>query len=146
MKKHGFFILALGLMLSMGISAQDQAPQGNNNGQGQEMRDKMRQQMTPQLRAERMAKQLSLTDEEKAKIQAYYEKQDAEREKMRAAGTKLSREEMRTKMEEQRKAEEAEMQKILSPEKFQKFKDMRQKQMDRMKDRMQNRNAGGENQ
>lgn len=132
MKKHSMFLMAVGMMFCMALSAQDQAPMGGNRP-----RQEMRQQQTPQVRAERLAKQLGLTDDEKAKVQALYEKQNAEREKMRSEGTQLTREQMRTKMDEMRKNEETEMQKILTPEKFQKFQDLRKEQMEKMRQRMQ---------
>jgi Spy/CpxP family protein refolding chaperone len=86
-----------------------------------------------------LAKQLGLTDDEKTKVQALFEKQNADREKMRSEGTNLTREQMRTKMDEMRKSEETEMQKILTPEKFAKYQDLRKEQMEKMKQRMQER-------
>ncbi|MFM2291846.1 MAG: hypothetical protein RIS29_1659 [Bacteroidota bacterium] len=135
MKKHGMFLMAIGMMFCMTVSAQDQSSQTDNRPPRQEMR----QQQTPQVRAERLAKQLGLTDDEKAKVQALFEKQNADREKMRSEGTNLTREQMRTKMDEMRKGEETEMQKILTPEKFTKYQELRKEQMEKMKQRMQER-------
>ena len=135
MKKHGMFLMAIGIMFCMAVSAQDQGSQNDNRPPRQEMR----QQQTPQVRAERLAKQLGLTDDEKTKVQALFEKQNADREKMRSEGTNLTREQMRTKMDEMRKGEETEMQKILTPEKFAKYQDLRKEQMEKMKQRMQER-------
>lgn len=135
MKKHGMFLMAIGMMFCMAVSAQDQSSQTDNRPPRQEMR----QQQTPQVRAERLAKQLGLTDDEKTKVQALFEKQNADREKMRSEGANLTREQMRTKMDEMRKSEETEMQKILTPEKFAKYQDLRKEQMEKMKQRMQER-------
>jgi Spy/CpxP family protein refolding chaperone len=135
MKKHGMFLMAIGMMFCMAVSAQDQSSQTDNRPPRQEMR----QQQTPQVRAERLAKQLGLTDDEKTKVQALFEKQNADREKMRSEGTNLTREQMRTKMDEMRKGEETEMQKILTPEKFTKYQELRKEQMEKMKQRMQER-------
>ena len=135
MKKHGMFLMAIGMMFCMAVSAQDQSSQTDNRPPRQEMR----QQQTPQVRAERLAKQLGLTDDEKTKVQALFEKQNADREKMRSEGTNLTREQMRTKMDEMRKGEETEMQKILTPEHFKKYQDLRKEQMEKMKQRMQER-------
>lgn len=135
MKKHGMFLMAIGMMFCMAVSAQDQSSHTDNRPPRQEMR----QQQTPQVRAERLAKQLGLTDDEKTKVQALFEKQNADREKMRSEGTNLTREQMRTKMDEMRKSEETEMQKILTPEKFAKYQDLRKEQMEKMKQRMQER-------
>jgi Spy/CpxP family protein refolding chaperone len=135
MKKHGMFLMAVGMMFYMAVSAQDQSSQTDNRPPRQEMR----QQQTPQVRAERLAKQLGLTDDEKAKVQALFEKQNADREKMRSEGANLTREQMRTKMDEMRKSEETEMQKILTPEKFTKYQELRKEQMEKMKQRMQER-------
>ena len=135
MKKHGMFLMAIGMMFCMAVSAQDQSSQTENRPPRQEMR----QQQTPQVRAERLAKQLGLTDDEKTKVQALFEKQNADREKMRSEGTNLTREQMRTTMDEMRKGEETEMQKILTPEKFTKYQELRKEQMEKMKQRMQER-------
>jgi len=93
-----------------------------------------RQQMTPEVRAERLAKQLDLTADQKAQVQALYEKQNADRQK-KLAEAKTTGEDMRAKFEAERKAQDAELEKIIGPEKMKKLQDMR---AERMKQRGEN--------
>ena len=145
MKKNRILILAFGFIFCLSVSAQNPMPgNGEPKGQKPEMRQGgERQQMTPQMRAERMAKQLGLTDDEKTKVQALYEKLNADREKFRKDNASLDREQMRAKFDEMRKNEDAEMAKILSPESLKKYQDFRKEQMEKMKQRME---SGGDGQ
>ena len=79
MKKYGMLAIAAIFMFSMAIMAQDPTPPQGQNGPRREFNQNGRTQATPQVRAERLAKQLSLTDDQKAQVQAMYEKQDANR-------------------------------------------------------------------
>ena len=145
MKNNRILMLAFGFIICLGLSAQNPTS-GNGEPKGQRPEIKQggeRQQMTPQMRAERLAKQLGLTDEEKTKVQALYEKQNADREKFRSENASLSREQMRAKFDEMRKNEDAEMAKILSPESLKKYQDFRKEQMEKMKQRME---GGGDGQ
>lgn len=133
MKKYGMLVMAFAF--SLAVSAQDQMPpQGGQRGQGQEMRQGNRPQMTPQMRAERMAKQLDLTADQTAQVKALYEKQDAERQKKQGEVQK-TREEMRAQFETERKAQDTELEKIIGPEKMKKLQDIR---AERMKQRGEN--------
>lgn len=135
MKKHGFIVMAFASIFSLAVSAQDQMPpQGGQRGQGQEMRQGNRPQMTPQARAERLAKQLDLTADQTAQVKALYEKQDAERQK-RQGDVQKTREEMRAQFETERKAQDTELEKIIGPEKMKKLQDIR---AERMKQRGEN--------
>ncbi|HMM18046.1 MAG TPA: hypothetical protein PKC47_11050, partial [Petrimonas sp.] len=76
MKKYAMFMLVAMLTIGLPISAQNgQRKQrvDDNNRMRQEMR------MTAKERAEWMAKQLELTADQTAKVQALLEKQDAKR-------------------------------------------------------------------
>lgn len=127
MKKYGMLVMAFAF--SLAVSAQDQMPpQGGQRGQGQEMRQGNRPQMTPQMRAERMAKQLDLTADQTAQVKALYEKQDAERQKKQGEVQK-TREEMRAQFETERKAQDTELEKIIGPEKMKKLQDIRAERM-----------------
>ena len=139
MKKNLILSVAFGFIFCMALSAQDGTPRNEEpKGQRPEMRQGgERQQMTPQMRAERMAKQLGLTDEEKTKVQTLYEKQNADRENFRKENASLDREQMRAKFDEMRKNEDAEMAKILSPESLKKYQEFRKAQMEKMKQRME---------
>jgi len=136
MKKYGMLALAFGFIFSFAVSAQDQMPP---KGQGEgapkpEMRQGNRPQMTPQVRAERLSKQLDLTDAQKAQVQALYEKQNTERQKKQAEVQK-TREEMKAQFDAERKAQDIALEKIIGPEKMKKLQDMR---AERMKQREEN--------
>ena len=134
MKKYGMLVLAVSFIFSMAVMAQDQMPQRGQGGARPEMRQGNRQMATPQIRAERLAKELSLTDAEKTQVQALYEKQDAERQKLQADGQK-SREEMKTQFDAQRKLMDENLEKIIGAEKMQKYQTLR---AERMKQRGEN--------
>jgi len=145
MKNNRILMLVSGFIFCLALSAQDPLPRnGGSGGQKPEMRQSVdRQQITPQMRAERLAKQLGLTDEEKTKVQALYEKQNADREKLRSENPSLDREQMRAKFDEMRKNEDVEMAKILSPESLKKYQEYRKVQLEKMKQRME---GGGDGQ
>jgi len=132
MKKY--VMLTLAAILSLGISTIAQDQQGGNR-QGREGGQRM--QFTPKDRAERLATQLELTDVEKAKVLEMYEKQDAEREKIRKENPDANID-RRAQYEEQRKAEDVELEKILSKEKFAKHLANRAEREKRMRERGQN--------
>lgn len=135
MKKNGILALAAIFMLSMSVMAQDPSTSTQDHkGEKKEFRQGERRQATPQMRAERLAKQLSLTDDQKAKVQALYEKQDANREKKQAEVRK-TREEMKAKFEAEQKAQDAELEKIIGAEKFQKFQTTRAERQKKMQQR-----------
>jgi Spy/CpxP family protein refolding chaperone len=137
MKKFGMLALAFGCMFCLAVSAQDQAPQGEQRGPRPEMRQGGgdRQQMTPQLRAERLAKQLELTDDQKAQVQALYVKQDAERQK-KQGDVQKSREEMKAQFDAERKTQDEELTKIIGADKMKKLQEMRAERMKKMQERM----------
>lgn len=135
MKKYGMILFLAFFAVSMSVSAQQQAPRGDR-GQRQEVRERVGAQVTPQARAERMAKELELTVEQKAKVQELFEKQEAKRVKNQAEVEK-KKGEFREKFEAERKAQDAELEKIIGKEKFQKHEAMRIERMEKMKQRRQ---------
>jgi hypothetical protein len=140
MKKNGILALAAIFALSMSVMAQDlstPAQDQDHKGERKEFKQGERPQATAQVRAERLAKQLSLTDEQKAKVQALYEKQDANREKRKVEAQK-TREEMKARFEAERKAQDAELEKIIGTEKFQKFQATRMEHQKKMQQREEN--------
>jgi len=154
MKKYVMLAFAAILSLGITISAQDQTPplggQGGPGGQrGQGM------QFTPKERADRLAKQLNLTDEEKAKVEELYKNQDARREKMKQemdqkkndkkSEIKEDQEKNRAKYDEQRKADDEDLLKIIGKEKFEKYQTMRTERQNRMRERGGNGNGSGNN-
>ncbi|MGB4415861.1 MAG: hypothetical protein WBI53_13375 [Paludibacter sp.] len=134
MKKYVMLALVAIFTMSFALNAQEQRPpRGERDGQ--------RMQITAKERAEHLSKKLELTDAEKAKVQALYEKQDKDREMMRAEAQKKkaeavqNREEMRAQFEERRKAEDVELEKIIGKEKFEKLQKIRAERQEKMKAR-----------
>lgn len=131
MKKYVKLALASVFFFSMSVMAQDQIPTPANNGTQNGMRQGPRQQASAQLRAERMAKDLSLTDAEKAKVQEVYEKNDVLFTKFRS---EVSREspDFREKFKALRDAQDAELEKAIGKEKFQTWQKLQAERRQKM--------------
>lgn len=134
MKKYGILVVVFAFMISLSASAQDQTPPKSEKGPKKEFRRGDKPQPTAEMRADRMAKQLNLTDAEKVKVKALFESQDANRIKKQAE-MKKTREEMKAKFEAERKSQDAELQKIIGAEKFQKLQATRAERFEKMKHR-----------
>jgi len=134
MKKYGMLVMALAFMFALSATAQDQIPPKGERGPKKEFRRGEKTRPTAEMRADRMAKQLSLTDAEKAKVKTLFESQDANRLKKQAE-IKKTREEMKAKFEAERKSQDAELQKIIGAEKFQKLQATRAAHFEKMKHR-----------
>jgi Spy/CpxP family protein refolding chaperone len=89
--------------------------------------------VTPQMRADKMAKTLGLTDAEKSKVKELFEKQDAARIKMADEVYKI-KQEMRVKFENARKANEADLEKIIGKDKFEKLQALKTEGKKKMED------------
>jgi periplasmic protein CpxP/Spy len=113
MKKYVKLILASVFLFSMTAMAQELTPPPANAG-GQ---NGMRQQVSPQLRAENMSKALNLTDAEKAKVQEVYEKNDVIFTKFRAE-VKRDSPDFREKFKALRDAQDADLTNVIGKEKF----------------------------
>ncbi len=137
MKKYAMLALATVFMLSFTVMAQDQKPDQGHNWKKDEMKHGDKPMMSPEMRAEKMAKDLGLTAEEKVKVQALFEKQDAKRKEQMEKGEKV-RAEMKAKFDAERKANEEELTKIIGPDKFKKLQDMRAQKMEKMKEKREN--------
>ncbi len=138
MKKSGILVLALGFVFSLAAVAQDKMPPQPERMHKKEFKQGERPKLSAQKRAGYMAVDLELTDAQRAKLQALFEKQDKMREEHHAEVKKLREQEM-AKMEAARKANDAEMEKILGTEKYQQFKAKQAERMQKMKDRWSNR-------
>ncbi len=124
MKK--FLILALAAVFTIGLSAQNpERPRGGNNFD--------RSQFTPEKRAERLAEQLGLTAEQKTQVTDMYKAQAEKREKDRN-NPEMSREERREHFEAMRKAEDAELEKIIGKEKMELYLKQRAEREQRMRE------------
>ena len=132
MKKYGLLVLASLFMISVAITAQDQTRPQGRKAENKELKQGERTQMTPQTKAERMAKELGLTDSERKKVQALFERQEVKRVQHQAEIDK-QKARFREKFEAERKAQDAELEKIIGKEKFQKMETKRAQQMEKMK-------------
>jgi hypothetical protein len=122
--KHNVTLVML-VILMLGITFSAQAQYRNQRpGQGREFRQQERKQVSPEKRAEMMAKHLELSAEEKAKVQALFEEQDMKR-KQRMEEMKQKREELKAKLETERNANQAELISIIGNEKFQQMQSKR---------------------
>lgn len=130
MKKYLVFMFAAMLTISLSVSAQNrQGRQGNFN------RDRQSMQMTAKDRVEWIAKEVDLTDAQKAEVEELFKKQDAKRAedmaKMRESREQsvANRDKMREEMREMRTKEmeknQAELEKIIGKEKADKIKALR---------------------
>ena len=145
MKKFGILALIALFTMSISVSAQD-ATQQKKNDNGKNGPREMR--WTPAQRAEQMAKQLNLTDEQKAQVEKLFEKQDAQRaEQMSKAQAQrdkqqVNREEMRAQREKQMQANDAELEKIIGKEKMDQWKAARAQRMQNMRNGNNSRSNG----
>jgi periplasmic protein CpxP/Spy len=124
MKKY--LKLALASVFFFSLSAMAQAPQGGPGGPGG-----MRQQLPPKERAEAMAKDLSLTDADKAKVQAVFEKND---EKMSKFRDEVSRDspDFREKFQALRDAQNADLIAVIGKEKFETYQKLQAERRQKM--------------
>lgn len=125
-------------LISVASHAQNQKNVSDKEGTKKEMRQNAPQRMSAENRAEYWAKELNLTNEEKGKITELFKKQDETRMQQRSDMQK-SREERQAFMESQRKSNDAEMERIIGKEKFQKYDSIRSERMQKMRDRKRNR-------
>lgn len=138
MKKNLILMVGALFLISVASHAQNQKNVSDKEGTKKEMRQNAPQRMSAENRAEYWAKELNLTNEEKGKITELFKKQDETRMQQRSDMQK-SREERQAFMQSQRKANDAEMEKIIGKEKFQKYDSIRSERMQKMRDRMKNR-------
>ncbi|MBP6663135.1 MAG: hypothetical protein KA172_08635 [Paludibacter sp.] len=126
MKKYLKLILASVFIFSMTATAQQQTPPQGQFG--------MRQQLSAKERAENLAKDVSLTDAEKVKVEAVYAKNDTIFTKFR---TEVSRDspDFREKFKALRDAQDADLLAVIGKEKFEAFQKL---QAERRQKRMNN--------
>ena len=131
MKKYAKLVLASLFLFSMAVVAQDQTPPPPRAGGQNEMRQGPRQQMTAQQRAENMAKDLNLTDVEKAKVQEVYEKNDVIFTKFRSE-VKRDDPDFRTKFKTLRDAQDADLVNVIGKERFDKWQKLQAERRQKM--------------
>lgn len=149
MKKYVATVMVVAMIFGITVTTQAQARQERKNPEHKSMQEGKRQMITPEKRAEFMAKQLELNDAEKAKVQALFEKQGL-KVKQHQEEMKKMREELRVRFEAERSANEAELIKIIGQEKFQKLQSQRiahlEKENRMLKMRMMRKDAPSEHQ
>ena len=135
MKKYAFMIFASLFIFNAAIIAQEMAaPASPPMMMKKEMRIEHHHGIvTPLMRADKMAKTLGLTDAEKAKVKELFEKQDAARIKMADEVYKI-KQEMKVKFENARKANEADLEKIIGKDKFEKLQALKTEGKKKMED------------
>lgn len=109
-------LVAGSLLAGTALQAQDapkEKPPGAQGGPGVRARPN----------ADQIAKDLSLTDEQKTKLKAALEEQQAKMKALRA-DTSLTPEEKKAKAKELREANQAKMKEILTPEQLEKWQKM----------------------
>jgi len=131
MKKYAKLILAAIFIFSMSAMAQEQTPPPTAPPAQNGMRQGPRQQLSAQVRAENMAKDLSLTDVEKAKVQEVFEKNDVIFTKFR---TEVSRDspDFREKFKALRDAQNADLIKVIGQEKFDTYQKLQAERRQKM--------------
>jgi Spy/CpxP family protein refolding chaperone len=135
MKKYSTLVLASVFILSVPAMAQDQTPAtGKNNAPTEIPQQGPRKQLTAVQRAENMAKELNLTDAEKAKVQEVYEKNDVIFTKFRAEVNRDSPD-YREKFKALRDAQDADLLKVIGKEKFDKWQTIQKERREKMMNR-----------
>ena len=118
MKKTIVLTLTAVLLCTVTLSAQ--RTNGKNNASEHP-------RITAEKRADYWAKELDLTDKQKTEMLTLFEKQDAERVKKQADNAQ-EREAKREAFQAERKAQDAELKKIVGEEKFQQLQQKRAEQ------------------
>jgi len=122
MKKQILFLLVAILTAGQFLTAQnEQRPSGD------------RPQLNPKERAERMAKELSLNEEQKSKVQALFEEQSAKMTELRQQ-FQNDQEARRQKMRELREKYDVELEKIIGKENLEKWRNLQQQQFRRQRE------------
>ncbi len=139
MKKTVAVVMIALFTMSFAMTAQN-----NNDSDRIGRRSQVEKRWSSKNRAENMAKQLELTEEQKAKVEALYEKQDAERaEQLKLQREKREqvmqdRESRREAMEKIRKEavekNDAELESIIGKEKMEQWKQYRDEVRQKMQD------------
>ena len=134
MKKYAMLVLASMFLFNVATTGQEKTPTQQKKGEWKKSGQDERLRVSPQMRAEKMAKKLGLTNAEKSKVEALFVKQDANRDQHEAEIKKV-RDERMARFENERKAQDAELEKIIGNEKFQKLENERSERKAKMTER-----------
>lgn len=126
MKTHRLLILALVLVAALGTYAEKKEKESSEK--------KSTTSNNPSDKADKLAKQLELTDVERAKVYAFYVISDAEfKETILTSDHLPSGKELQELQEKAKKKESLQLKKILPPEKYAKYKEIVDKQAEKKK-------------
>jgi hypothetical protein len=146
MKKYAMMAFIAFLTMSSALSAQDNRGRGqdgnrgqqrevrqNNNREQRETRQReaeqaRQQRVTPQARAERMARELELTAEQKTRVQTMFENQEEiirQHRQQNQQAQRRNQEEMRTRHQQAIAAHDAELEEIIGAEKMERWRRVR---------------------
>ncbi len=128
--------MAAFLVAGLAVQAQDNASQGGGRGH-MRMGGREGMRMDPQQRADRMAKMLNLSDDQKSKVLDILNGEQKQISDLRS-DTSLSQQDRRSKMREIREGTGSQIRALLNSDQQQKYDQMQQ----RMKERMEH-NRGG---
>jgi len=120
MKKLALLSMLMIGAITIALNAQDENFTPQMKGPKHAMAGMKHKPLTAEQRTLLLVKELGLTDAEKAKVKALFEKQDAQREKEQAEREKIRTAEM-AKIEAYKKAQDAELEKIIGKEKYEKL-------------------------
>ena len=132
MKKYAKLVLASVFIFSMSVMAQEQTPATGTPGVQKEQKQGPRQMASAQMRAENMAKELNLTDAEKAKVQEVFEKNDVIFTKFRSE-VKRDNPDFKEKFKALRDAQDAELENAIGKEKFEAYQKIQAERRQKMK-------------
>ena len=125
MKLHRLNIVAALTVYGLLAMASTGSAQNTNSNKGQERRGP-----TTQQRVDRLATELKLSDDQKAKVTAMFEKEAKEGRELRD-DKNLSRDERREKMRAMRQSQDKELKTILTTEQLEKYKQLREQMRER---------------
>ena len=138
MKKTGIIALTAMLLTTMTLSAQMANVQGNKPTGKSFQKRELRQKFTPQQRADRMSKELYLTAEQTQKVKALFEREDAERERVRAERQQMMQEkraENQNLMQQKRDEHQANLEQIIGKEKAEQWTKTQQAKMQKLREK-----------
>lgn len=131
MKKYVMLAVATLMMVSLTMAQQpghNRGQRGDGNGPGHEgIKKERKMEMNPQAMVDRLAKQVELTDVQKADLLKHFQQQVLKREAMRQEFRKLQE-----KAKADQQGAQGEVEKILGPEKFKKLQADRIEHLQRM--------------
>lgn len=140
-------LIAALLIISVSTFAQEQTDKKSNKPK----REKMSPEQRNQALLDRMTKELTLTVQQQEQIKPIIAEQTAKLEVMRAERmngnskkmTKEEREVFKTKRQEDKKATDAKLQAVLTPEQFKKMKANEEAAREKMRESRRDGNWGG---